>query len=193
VPSANATETKEIVADAVATLRTLSRCRHTPDKAPMVHCAPDAAVAAGATHVPGSTSGWFFGPNGIRRHCMSRRRDCIDGEVVCCDERGLARVRHSNIACVRRRYSGSGYNCGNVCFTRLPTMRSHSASTSRHSSVARGKQWPSERTTPIVASRGCCLGAGRTLRVVAPFVARLRPLIPTRRHTPLHAATPCHQ
>ena len=84
----------------------------------MVHCAPDAAVAAGATHVPGSTSGWFFGPNGIRRHCMSRRRDCIDGEMVCCDERGLARVRHSNIACVRRRYSGSGDNCGNVCFTR---------------------------------------------------------------------------
>ena len=49
------------------------------------------------------------------------------------------------------------------------------------------------RTTPIVASRGCCPGVGRTLRVVAPFVARLRPLTPTRRHTPVHAATPRHQ
>ena len=49
------------------------------------------------------------------------------------------------------------------------------------------------RTTPVVASRGCCPGVGRTLRVVAPFVARLRPLTPTRRHTPVHAVTPRYQ
>jgi hypothetical protein len=48
------------------------------------------------------------------------------------------------------------------------------------------------RTTPIVASQGFCPGVGRTLRVVAPFVARFRPLTPTRRHTPAHAATPRH-
>ena len=53
-----------------------------------------------------------------------------------------------------------------------------------HDAQPRRKTRPG-RTTPIVASRGCCPGLGRTLRVVAPFVARLRLLLPhaaTRRH-----------
>jgi hypothetical protein len=36
---------------------------------------------------------------------------------------------------------------------------------------------------------GACRAAGRALRIVAPFVARLRPLTPTRRHTPPRRVT----